>query len=157
MIEKRLRTIRSFGGAFVFLTQGPDEIKQSDIGKVLVQQCPTQICLPVDNASAEDYKDVLKLSDGEWEAFSDLRKGDRRFLIRQGDRSVVAELVLPDVDDHIATLSANQETLNALDEVRHITGHRNRQPIDEHLPDVHRVRRAIIDRRKNSQKARELV
>jgi type IV secretion system protein VirB4 len=157
MIEKRLRTIRSFGGAFVFLTQGPDEIKKSDIGAVLVQQCPTQICLPVDRANVEDYKDVLKLSDGEWEAFAEIRKGDRRFLIRQGERSVVAELVLPNVDDHIATLSANQETLNALDEVRRITRHRNKEPFDEHLPEVHRIRRAIIERRKNNQKQKELV
>jgi len=104
MIERRLRTIRSFGGAFVFLTQGPGELKASDIGTVLVEQYPTQICLPVDRATKEDYITVLKRSEGEWDAFTHLRKGEGRFLVCQGPQSVVAELPLHGMDDMIAVL-----------------------------------------------------
>jgi type IV secretion system protein VirB4 len=147
MIERRLRTIRSFGGAFVFLTQGPDEIKQSGIGKVLVEQCPTQIMMPVDRATREDYTDVLKCTEGEWEAFSQLRKGEGRFLIRQGAQSVIAELPLHGMDDEIATLSANQESLNALDEVRKALGHKNGERPHAMLPAVHKRRREIIEKR----------
>jgi type IV secretion system protein VirB4 len=46
MIEKRLRTIRSYNGAFVFITQSPRDIADSGIANVLVEQCPTQIHMP---------------------------------------------------------------------------------------------------------------
>jgi type IV secretion system protein VirB4 len=147
MIERRLRTIRSYGGAFVFLTQGPGEIKHSDIGAVLVEQCPTQICLPVDRATKADYIDVLKRTEGEWEAFRQLRKGEGRFLICQGSQSVVAELPLHGMDDEIATLSANQESLNALDEVRDALGHRDGEKADNLLAHVHARRKALVAQR----------
>jgi len=147
MIERRLRTIRSFGGAFVFLTQGPGELKASDIGAVLVEQCPTQICFPVDRATKEDYVGVLKRSEGEWNAFTHLRKGEGRFLVCQGAQSVVAELPLHGMDDIVAVLSANQESLNALDAARAAAGHKNGEKSSAMLDEVHRRRRVMIENR----------
>lgn len=140
MIETRMRTIRSFGGVFVFLTQGPDEIGKSDIGKVLVEQCPTQIRLPVDRATKSDYVDVLKSTEGEWEAFRPLRKGSGFFLLVQGDAASVVELPLDGMEDEIATLSARQTTLNILDKVRGATPMKTTTMLEE----VHRQRRIQI-------------
>ena len=141
MIETRLRTIRSFGGVFVFLTQGPDEIGKSDIGNVLVEQCPTQIRLPVDRATKSDYVNVLKSTEGEWDAFRPLRKGSGMFLLVQGGAASVVELPLDGMEDEIATLSARQETLNVLDKVR-----ANAAPMKTHamLEEVHRQRRMLV-------------
>lgn len=115
MIERRLRTIRSYGGVFVFITQGPSEIKKSDIGSVLVEQCPTRIALPNPRARREDYQEVLKMTDGEWEAFHGLRKGSGQFLLSQGNQSLVAQLWLPDMEEEVAILSAREETLRRQD------------------------------------------
>lgn len=141
MIETRLRTIRSFGGVFVFLTQGPDEIGKSDIGKVLVEQCPTQIRLPVDRATKDDYVNVLKSTEGEWDAFRPLRKGSGMFLLVQGGAASVVELPLNGMEDEIATLSARQETLNVLDRVRAGTGPLKTKAM---LEEVHRQRRILV-------------
>lgn len=118
MIERIIRTIRAYGGIFVFLTQGPGELKKSEIGSVLVEQCPTQIRLPVDRATWEDYRDVLKSTQGEWEAFRELRKGSGMMLLCQGGTSAVVELPLKGMEDEIAILSARQSTLNVWDAVR---------------------------------------
>ncbi len=118
MIERRLRTIRSLGGAFVFLTQGPGEIAKSDIGAVLVEQCPTQIRLPVDRATKSDYVQVLKSTEGEWQAFRELRKGSGAFLLCQGGSSVVVELPLAGMEDMIAVLSARETSLRKFDALR---------------------------------------
>jgi type IV secretion system protein VirB4 len=139
MIETRLRTIRSFGGVFVFLTQGPSEIKNSDIADVLIQQCPTQIRLPVDRATKNDYTDVLKSTEGEWEAFRALRKGSGMFLLCQGGSASVLELPLDGMDDEIATLSARQETLNVLDKVRS-----EKLSTKTMLEEVHKQRRMLV-------------
>lgn len=140
MIEKRLRTIRSYGGAFVFLTQGPSEIKVSDIASVLVEQCPTQIRLPVERATKADYIEVLKSTEGEWDAFRPLRKGSGMFLLCQGPNSSVVELSLGGMEDEIATLSARQEVLNVLDTVRGELGDGKTRTM---LAEVHRRRRAL--------------
>lgn len=141
MIETRVRTIRSMGGAFVFLTQGPDEIGKSDIGKTLVQQCPTQIRLPVDRAKKQDYVDILESTEGEWDAFKVLRKGSGMFMIVQGGNASVVELPLDGMEDEIATLSANQETLTAMDMVLSDT------QTQAMLTEVYRQRRILADKR----------
>ena len=141
MIEKRLRTIRSFGGAFVFLTQGPDEIKQSEIGAVLVAQCPTQIRLPSPRASKQDHIEVLKSTEGEWEAFRQLRAGSGLFLLVQGDASEVLQLPLANMDDDIAVLSAPEKTVRILDAVRDAMGE---ESIETMLDEVHRRRREAV-------------
>jgi type IV secretion system protein VirB4 len=132
---------------FVFLTQGPSEIKASGIGEVLVEQCPTQIRLPVDRATKEDYVSVLKSTDGEWDAFHQLRKGSGMMLLVQGSNASVVELPLDGMEDEIATLSARQETLNVLDKVRGKIGVWKTKAM---LEEVHRQRRVLaLEREEN--------
>lgn len=121
-IERKFRTIRSFGGAFVFLTQGASELRESGIASIIVEQCPTQILCPNPRATKEDYLTVLKRTEGEWDAFRQLQKGSGMFLICQGIDSAVVELPLGGMEDEIATLSAQQTTLNLLDDVRSEAG-----------------------------------
>ena len=139
-IEKRIRTIRSFGGVFVFLTQGPSELEASGIASVLVEQCPTQILMPNPRATKDDYINILKRTEGEWDAFRQLQKGSGMFLLCQGANSTVVELPLDGMEDEIATLSARQETLNVLDAVRAELGEGKPRLM---LEEVHRRRRIL--------------
>jgi len=121
-IEKRLRTIRSFNGTFVFITQSPAEVLASGIGAVLVEQCPTQIHMPNPRASEDDYIGGLKRTRAEFDVLRGLPKGSGQFLLCQGTRSAVAELPLRGLDDEIAVLSGREETVRLLDRVRETTG-----------------------------------
>ena len=115
MIEEQLRTIRSRGGIFVFLTQSPSEIIEAKIGDVLIEQCPTRIFLPNERGQKAHYIDGMKLKQGEWEAFHKLKKLSRKFLLCQGGDSTVLELSLEGMQDEIAVLSSNDQTLKVLD------------------------------------------
>ena len=108
---------------------------------MLIEQCPTQIRLPVDRATKEDYINVLKSTEGEWDAFRPLRKGSGMFLLCQGGAASVVELPLDGMEDEIATLSARQETLNVLDKVRAEIGHAKTRVM---LEEVHRQRRMLV-------------
>ena len=111
MIEKRLRTIRSFNGAFIFITQSPRDIVDSGIANVLVEQCPTQIHMPNPRATRADYVEGLKRTEAEFEALRRLHKGSGEFLLCQGSESVIAHLPLHGMDEHIAILSGRASTI----------------------------------------------
>jgi type IV secretion system protein VirB4 len=117
MIDKRLRTIRSFGGAFVFITQSPRDILDSGIAATLVEQCPTQIHMPNPRATEDDYVHGLKRTRAEFEALRELPKGSGLFLLCQGDKSTVAQLPLHGMDEDIAVLSGREATVRLMEEV----------------------------------------
>jgi type IV secretion system protein VirB4 len=117
-IEKQLRTIRSKGGAVVFITQSPRDIIDSGIANILVEQCPTQFHLANPRGTREDYVDGLKLTSGQFEALRGLQGGQGLFLLIQGEKSVVAQLPMRGLDSFIRVLSAREEDLRRIDRVR---------------------------------------
>ena len=117
-IEKQLRTIRSKGGAVVFITQSPRDIVDSGIANILVEQCPTQFHLANPRGTREDYVDGLKLTSGQFEALRGLQGGDGSFLLVQGEQSVVAQLPMRGLDGFISVLSAREEDLQRMDRTR---------------------------------------
>ena len=122
-IEKQLRTLRSKGGAVVFITQSPRDIIDSGIANILVEQCPTALHLANPRSTRADYVDGLKLTEGQYEALRGLPGGEGLFLLVQGDRSVVAQLPLRGLDSFIAVLSAREEDLRRMDRIRsRVTG-----------------------------------
>ena len=117
-IEKQLRTIRSKGGAVVFITQSPRDIIDSGIANILVEQCPTQFHLPNPRGTREDYVDGLKLATGQFEALHGLQAGQGSFLLVQGEKSVVAQLPMRGLDSFVRVLSAREEDLRRIDRAR---------------------------------------
>jgi type IV secretion system protein VirB4 len=117
MIDRRLRTIRSFGGAFVFITQSPRDILDSGIAATLIEQCPTQIHMPNPRATEDDYVVGLKRTHAEFAALRELPKGSGQFLLCQGDKSTIAQLPLHGMDDEIAILSGREATLRLMEDV----------------------------------------
>jgi type IV secretion system protein VirB4 len=118
MISKRLRTIRSFGGAFVFITQSPRDIIDSGIAATLIEQCPTQIHMPNRRSTEDDYVNGLKRTKAEFAVLHQLPWGQGFFLLCQGENSVVSQLPLHGMDEEIATLSGREENTRAFDAIR---------------------------------------
>lgn len=109
LIKNKQKTIRKQNGVMVFATQEPGDALQSDIAKTLVQQCATFLLLPNPKADEADYREGLKLTEAEFEIVRNLGEASRRFLIKQGEASAVAELDLSGFGEELAVLSGTPD------------------------------------------------
>lgn len=117
LAKNKQKTIRKENGIFVFATQEPSDALNSEISNTLVQQCATYIFLANPSAHHSDYVDGFKLTDSQFDVVKNLNKNDRRFMIKQGDSSVVAELNLAGFDDELVALSGTPENAEIMDEI----------------------------------------
>ena len=117
MIEKSLRTIRSKGGALVFITQSPGDLLTSGIARILVEMCPTAFHLSNPRGTREDYVNGLHLTEGQFDALRGIQGGQGMFLLVQGDKSVVAQLPMQgsDMARFVRILSARESDLRLAD------------------------------------------
>ena len=122
-VQDRLKTIRKQNGIIVFATQSPRDALRSPIAHTIVEQCPTQIFMPNSKATPEDYRQGMKLSEREYQLVAEvLSVGSRRFLIKQNQAGVVAELNLAGFDEELTILSGRTRTVELLDEIRAAVG-----------------------------------
>jgi type IV secretion system protein VirB4 len=119
LAREGLKTYRMQNALMVFATQSPADVLASPIAPTILEQCVTKIFLPNPHASRSDYIDGFGLSEREFALVRhELAPQQRRFLIKQGVDSVVAELGLGGLDDALAVLSGRTETVGLLDRVR---------------------------------------
>ncbi len=115
--KNKLKTIRKQNGFLVTGTQSPSDTIKSPIAKTIIEQSPTKIFMPNAAADHGDYVDGFKLTEREFEIVRTLPDKSRRFLIKQGHNSVVAELDLTGFEQELAVLSgttANVELVNRI-------------------------------------------
>lgn len=117
LAKNKAKTIRKQNGIFVFATQEPSDALQSPIAKTLVQQTATYIFLPNPGADRDDYVNGFKLTETEFELVRDLGETSRRFLIKQGDSSALAELNLTGFDDELLVLSGTPENADLAERI----------------------------------------
>ena len=118
----------------------PTDVLRSPIAHTILEQCATKIFLPNPHAAERDYIEGFGLTRREFALVrEELAPESRQFLIRQGLNSVVAELRLDGLDDHLAVLSGRTETVDLLDRIRARVGD---DPKDW-LEPFHRERRMI--------------
>jgi type IV secretion system protein VirB4 len=109
------KTWRKRNGVIAFATQSPSDVLASPVARALVEQTPTKIIFPNSDARREDYVDGLGLNEREFELIrSELSPGSRRFLIKQGRSSVVAELDLQGFDAELKVISGRTATIAEL-------------------------------------------
>ena len=138
LAQNKLKTIRKQNGFMLVATQSPRDAIQSPIAHTIIEQCPTQIFMPNPRGTREDYVDGFKLTEREFELIAaDMTNESRRFLVKQGHNSVVAELNLSGFDDELAVLSGRTATVEVLDRVRAMVG----DDPDVWLPVFHKERR----------------
>ncbi|CBI75759.1 Type IV secretion system protein VirB4 [Bartonella clarridgeiae 73] len=136
--QDRLKTIRKQNGMMLFATQSPRDALNSTIAHTIIEQCPTQIFFPNQKANYNDYVENFKLTEREFELIqSELSRESRRFLIKQGQNSIVAELNLRGMDNEIAVLSGTTRNIELLNQ---IIGEYGTNP-DIWLPIFHQRRR----------------
>ncbi|ACL64482.1 type IV secretion/conjugal transfer ATPase, VirB4 family [Anaeromyxobacter dehalogenans 2CP-1] len=109
LTKNKGKTIRKQDGFLVLCTQEPDDALQSPVGKSVIQQCATLLLLRNPNATREDYVEGLKLSEPEYELVRSLPEQSRRFLVKQGGGSAVAELDLSAMPEALAVLSGTPD------------------------------------------------
>ncbi|MBB4571434.1 VirB4 family type IV secretion/conjugal transfer ATPase [Rhizobium leucaenae] len=119
LAENKLKTIRKQNGLMLFATQSPRDAINSPIAHTIIEQCPTQIFLPNPRGDRADYVDGFKLTEREFELLSrELSPDSRRFIVKQGHNSVVAELKLNGFDDELAILSGRTANVELADAIR---------------------------------------
>ncbi|OWV98897.1 VirB4 family type IV secretion system protein [Rhizobium sp. R693] len=119
LAQNKLKTIRKQNGLMLFATQSPRDALISPIAHTIIEQCPTQIFLPNSRGSHADYVDGFKLTEREYELIArELSVESRRFVLKQGHNSVVAELDLNGFDEELAILSGRTANVELLDAIR---------------------------------------
>jgi len=114
-----LKTIRKKNGVMVFGTQSPRDALASPIAHTIVEQCATQLFMPNPRGTRADYVDGFHLTEREYRLIrEELSTESRRFLVKQGHASVVAELDLAGFDDELSILSGRTDSVELLDRLR---------------------------------------
>ena len=117
------KTWRKRNGVIAFVTQSPNDVLRSQLARTLIEQTPTKVFFPNADAHQRDYVGGLGLSDREFELIrTELAPGSRRFLIKQGRESVVAELDLKGFDSELKVISARSATVAELHRIIADTG-----------------------------------
>lgn len=125
LAQNKLKTIRKQNGLMLFATQSPRDAINSPIAHTIIEQCPTQIFLPNSRGSHADYVDGFKLTEREYDLIArELSVESRRFVLKQGHKSVVAELNLHGFDDELAILSGRTANVELADSIRAEVGDR---------------------------------
>lgn len=110
LAKNKMVTIRKQNGLLVMFTQAPKQVLQSKIAFAIVEQTATKIFMPNPTADYKDYVDGFKVTQREYEIIRALPEKSRKFLIKQGGKSAIAELNLRGFDDELAVLSGNTAT-----------------------------------------------
>ena len=119
LAQDGLKTYRKQNAFMVFGTQSPADVLRSEISHTILEQCATKVFLPNPHAQVRDYVDGFGLTEREFHLVrEELAPERRQFLIKQGLNSVVVELHLDGLSDHLAILSGRTETVELLDRLR---------------------------------------
>ena len=123
LAQNKLKTIRKQNGLMLFATQSPRDAINSPIAHTIIEQCPTQVFMPNSRGSHVDYVGGFKLTKREYELIArELSNESRRFIVKQGHNSIVAELNLSGFDDELAILSGRTANVELADTIRARSG-----------------------------------
>lgn len=116
------KTIRKRNGLIGFATQSPQDIAKSSVGDAIIEQSATNIFLPNPHADEETYVKGFGLSQHELKLIREMDPTSRLFLLRHANDSVVARLDLSGMDEFIAVLSGNSNTVADVETLRDAHG-----------------------------------
>lgn len=86
-IKRGIKTDRKKDAIYLFSTQEPNDALASSIGKTVMSQTPSKICLRDPDASRKDYS---FLTDAEFDVLLKIPEHSRQFLVKQGSQSALA-------------------------------------------------------------------
>ncbi|MDY0270422.1 VirB4 family type IV secretion/conjugal transfer ATPase [Trichloromonas sp.] len=123
LAQNKLKVIRKQNGFLVFGTQSAADVLKSKISHSIIEQCATMIFMPNPKAGIKDYVDGFKLTNREFQIIrEEMLPGSRRFLIKQGHSSVVAELNLQGFDNELAVISGTTDNVGLVSKITERVG-----------------------------------
>jgi type IV secretion system protein VirB4 len=113
--DASLPTWRKLDGVMFMATQSPRKVIESPISRSVIEQTPTKIFLPNNDATREDYIEGFGLTEREFKLIKEqLEPGSRSFLIKQGRHSVVCQLDLKGFARELAVISGRSATVEIM-------------------------------------------
>lgn len=111
------KTWRKLNGVMCVATQSASDVLASPISRTVIEQTPTKVFFPNVNASAAECSG-LGLTEREFKLIKEqLEPGSRRFLVKQGSRSVVCQLDLTGFDAELAVISGRLSQVRRMEQV----------------------------------------
>lgn len=114
----KLKTGRKQNAFGIFDTQSPSDMLGAANAKTMVEQSATLIFMANPKADHDDYVRGYKLTQREFDIVRGFESGSRCFLIKQGHRSMIGHLDLNGFGDVLDILSATEDNVRLLDEIR---------------------------------------
>jgi type IV secretion system protein VirB4 len=116
--DASLPTWRKLDGVMFMATQSPRKVIESPISRSVIEQTPTKIYLPNNEATREDYIGGFGLTEREFKLIKEqLEPGSRSFLIKQGRHSVVCQLDLKGFTRELAVISGRSATVDIMNRI----------------------------------------
>ncbi len=122
LLRDWLPTIRKKNGHFIFMTQSPQTVIDSEISPIILDNVATMLLFPNELASRATYVDHLKLTDAQYQTLTQVSPESRLFLYKQGNEAILCKLDLSQLEDEIRVLSGNEKSVRLLDEILKETG-----------------------------------
>lgn len=113
-IQRGVKTDRKKDCIYVFSTQEPNDALDSRIGKTIMQAVVTKILLENPDADPNDYIKGLKLTPAEFDHLVKIPENSRRFLVKQGSQSAMAQMRLNNMEKEISILSGTPDNAEVL-------------------------------------------
>jgi type IV secretion system protein VirB4 len=117
LINDFLKRLEQKNCIIIFATKSVEDAAQSNITQAIHDNITTQIYLP-DPKPTKYYKTVFGLNKEEFQLLSVMNPDDYHFLLKHGEDSIIAALDLSKTKNITSILSANSDTLYAMDELK---------------------------------------
>jgi type IV secretion system protein VirB4 len=131
------KTWRKLNAVICLATQSASDVLDSPISRTLVEQTPTKIFFPNGDADCTEYTRGLGLSDREFKLVKErLEPGSRRFLVKQGQHSVVCQLDLKGFDAELAVISGRRSEVERMHRLIAETGARAEDWLPSFMADL---------------------
>ena len=112
------KTWRKLNGVMCLATQSVGDVLESPISRTLMEQTPTKVFFPNEDASSADYIEGFGLSEREFQLIKErLEPGSRMFLVKQSHHSVVCKLDLKGFDAELAVISGRTKQVQRMHEL----------------------------------------
>jgi type IV secretion system protein VirB4 len=116
------KTWRKLNGVLCVATQSASDVLNSPISRTLIEQTPTKVFFPNNNASAAECSG-LGLTEREFRLLREqLDPSSRRFLLKQGAHSVVCQLDLSGFEAELAVISGRLSAVRRMEQIRAARG-----------------------------------
>lgn len=137
-INEFLKRLRQKNCIVVLATKSATDAAMSNITKSFKEELATEIFLP-DSNPTDYYKTIFGLTEEEFDIISQMDINQRHLMLKHGDDSVIASLDLSSLPHLTTILSSNNDSLEAMDDVKKQSGHDFKKWLPEFMKLIDRV------------------